>query len=188
MKKYKVVLVSGTIRSGKDTFFTLLSELNPNFIGYSFAFELKEDLKPLVAQMGIDIHNPTDEQKKVIRNLMIVYGCTWREIDINHWVKKVDWLIDNLAKQSNLWMPVVRDCRFVSEAEYFIEKYGRENILIVEIRRFGAPTPPAEELINQPKITEIADVILEWETDPSFESLRPKVKYFYDKFFLGYDQ
>jgi hypothetical protein len=185
MKKYNVVLVSGTARAGKDTFFDLLSQLNANFIGYSFAFELKEDLKPIVAPMGIDIHNPTDKQKKIIRNLMISYGCAWREIDINHWVKKVDKHIDKLE---DYWIPVIRDNRFISETEYFINKYGRENILIVEISRNGAPPPPAEELINQPKITAIADVIINWDTDPSLISLKPKVQYFYDKYFLGYDQ
>ena len=190
MNKPKICLLSGYARTGKDTFFDLLQQVakednNDIFSGFSFAHELKKDLAPLVEEMGIDIFNPTDEQKKIIRNLMIAYGCAWREIDINHWVKKVDAKIDTLIEGT---IPVIRDTRFISEVQYFLNKYGRQNILLVEIVRNGAPTPPDEELKNQPVISKNADVVINWETDPSLLSLKPKVKYFYNKFILGYDQ
>ena len=190
MNKPKILLLSGYARTGKDTFFDLLQQVaiednNNIFSGFSFAYELKKDLAPLVEEMGINIFNPTDEQKKIIRNLMIAYGCAWREIDINHWVKKVDAKIDTLTEGS---IAVIRDTRFISEVQYYFDKYGRENVLLVEIIRNGAPQPPEEELKNQPELSKNADVVLQWETDPSLESLKPKVRYFYEQFILGREQ
>ena len=179
-KKYNAVLLSGFARSGKDTFFELLSEINPNFVGFSFAYELKNDLFNLVSPMGINIHHPTDEQKRIIRNLMISYGCAWREINLNHWVEKVDKQIEQLPDNC---IPVIRDNRFINESEYFINKYGRDKVLIVEIVRPDGPTPPKEELENQPKITAIADCRIVWDTDPTFETLREYVGDFYRKYF-----
>jgi hypothetical protein len=70
----------------------------------------------------------------------------------------------------------------LNEAEHFINKYGRENVLIVEIVRNGAPPPPKEELENQPKISAIADFKLVWETEPSLIQARELVRDFYNKY------
>lgn len=185
MNKPKVICISGTMRSGKDTFFELLYNVGQqantkiNFFGLSFATELKNDLVPIIAPMGIDVVSPTNEQKEIIRPIMIAYGCAWRAIDPQHWVKKVDSIIDKLKFET---IPVIRDVRFISEAHYYFEKYGRENVCLIEIIRHGAPTPPAEELKNQPFLSKEADVVIQWETDPTLETLKPKVQEFFNQY------
>jgi hypothetical protein len=177
--KYKIILVSGFAKAGKTTFTNLLLELNNCVMPLSFAYELKQNLKPLVWDMGIDIFRPTNRQKDIIRNLMIAYGCAWREINPNHWVELLDEKINKLPAHL---IPVIDDARFLNEAEHFINKYGRENVLIVEIVRNGAPPPPKEELENQPKISAIADFKLVWETEPSLIQARELVRDFYNKY------
>lgn len=183
--KYKIILVSGYARAGKDTFAALLDSINPGkFIPYSFAAALKNDLQPLFWKMGIDIFAPTEEQKKLARPVMISYGCAWRELDINHWVKVVDEQIDRDLKILN-FTPIITDNRFISETNYFINKYGRENVLVVEIARNGAPQPPKEELENQPKISGICDFRLEWDTEPALIKAKELVREFYNKYLIN---
>lgn len=190
MSKTKIILVSGYLRRGKDTFTNLLKDIllvnGQNNKSYSFAGELKSDLAPIIRRMGIDVFNPTDFQKKIIRPIMIAYGCAWREIDIDHWVKMVDSHIST-ASQVKGGLPVVHiisDTRFISEAHYFINKYGRENVILVEVQRENGPTPPNEELENQPKLTAIADHIINWPTvgDDNIQELRNYVVDFYKKY------
>jgi hypothetical protein len=180
--KPKILLVSGYARSGKDTFCKILSEMNNNFVIYAFAYELKRKIQPIIYEMGIDVFNPTNEQKKIIRNIMISYGCAWREIDINHWVKIVNDQIDDRAK---CLIPIISDNRFISETEFFFNKYGRQNVILVEISRENMPTPPEEELKNQKLVSEIANEKIDWPTveDGDLTKLRPIVEQFYQKYF-----
>lgn len=134
-------------RTGKDTLASAIIDKYPDwgFQRYAFADNLKKHLAEFIkTRFGYDVFNLTDEQKKIVRPLLIAYGCAQREVDKDYWVKQVDQQIEN--GKSNI---IITDFRFPSEAEYFCKKYGSKFSLI-ELSREGIPTPPNEEQINQP--------------------------------------
>ena len=187
MKSPKIILISGNRVVGKDTFFTLLQEINPNFKRWAFADSLKIILEPVCLKLfNKSIKDLTPIEKELFRPIMLATGKTAREIDVNFWVKCV-------AEEIKLYMdfqeiiPVICDNRYISETNYFKEIYGN-SMLLINIDRIGAPEPTSEEKINGPKVKELADVLIEWKTDASLIEPRKTVSYFYDKYFNGYDQ
>ena len=89
-----VIGLAGVAKSGKDTFYKLLSDqLNgkAECKRLAFADELKEDLKPLlVERFNIDPTNTTEHEKSLIRPLLVAYGTDLaRNIDKEYWIKKI---------------------------------------------------------------------------------------------------
>ena len=175
---------------GKDTLFSSLNHLRPGlFKRYAFADQLKKDLEPLCYKMFGDkeISQLTASEKSIIRPLLIAYGCQWRMIDIDHWVKIVDKEIEfdkikHLVKgyKSNpnpfalcsskfherllVPIPVICDVRFPSEYEFFAKKYGDRFALVEVVRTDATSTPPDEELKNHPEVAKYAKYKVEWPT------------------------
>jgi hypothetical protein len=145
----KTVLITGSKRVGKDTFFNLLNNLYPNkFIAFRFADELKNDLDFISLKMFNKRARDLDgEEKEVFRPILISYGCSWRELDPIHWVRVVDKQIDE-NENSNL-TPIILDCRFSNEILFFKEKYKNQTVTL-EIIREGGPEPTDEEKRNIP--------------------------------------
>lgn len=180
----KIIGITGHIRVGKDTFFSLLSEINPSFKRYSFADALKADLRGFVwEKCEIDINTATGSDKELIRPLMIAYGCLQRNRgDGLHWVKRVESQIicdsifgNDIGKQKVF--PVITDFRFKNEVEYFKSNY---DLTLVEIKRKDAPEPPEEEKINQPLLRQYVDYTIEWPT-VGLDNL-PELKSYVEKF------
>lgn len=72
----------GPVGVGKDSVADALG-----FPKASFAARLKEDLAPIMANLGVDLS--VREQKEKVRGLLISLGATARAIDPNHWIKRV---------------------------------------------------------------------------------------------------
>lgn len=160
----KILGMSAYARTGKDTLASAIIARYPNlgFRRYAFADNLKSHLAEFVKlRFGYDIFNLTDEQKKIVRPLLIAYGCAQREIDKDYWVKQVDIQISEGSDNV-----IITDFRFPSEAEYFTKKYGSDFHLI-ELHRDGIPTPPNEEQINQPFMKPYVSMRFELENLPS---------------------
>ena len=147
-----IILITGHATAGKDTLFTIMDKLRPGqFARYAFADQLKEDLNPLCRQMfGKPIAELTATEKEIFRPVLISYGCAWRAIDPDHWVKIVDrrilWDyaqldgIDGAAK-----VPVVTDCRFANEANYFTSNELYRPVNVIRVTRTDSTyTPPSE--------------------------------------------
>ena len=171
-KKIKIIGITGHMRTGKDTFFSLLQKNNPHFERYSFADSLKADLRGFIwDKMNIDINVATGAEKELIRPIMIAYGCAQRNRgDGLHWVKKIDTQISadvefdidfsNPIEDGRL-LPFITDFRFENEVKYFKEKF---DLILVEIQRDDAPNPPDEEKIQQPLVRNYVDYTIKWPT------------------------
>jgi hypothetical protein len=151
--------------------------LNQHFKRYAFADSLKQDLAPLFkTQFNIDIFNVESGEKEIIRPIMISYGVTWRNIDINHWVKNV---YKNIQTESENIIPVITDLRYKNELEFLREKYG-DKLIHINITRKDSICPTDEELNNLKHIADKADIQIEWGCN-NHEEIFNIVKSVYDK-------
>ncbi len=180
--KIKVIGISGFLRSGKDSFFTILNKLYPDtFKRFAFADTLKWELHEFaLSKFGIDVFNCVDKDKSIIRPLMIGLGEARRNQNPNYW-------IEALAKslESNDKIAIVTDCRYENEVLFFKNKYGSA-FKLVEIERLDSGVvPPAEELKNNPKVQKYIDHKISWETvgDNDLSKLEPYVGACYNYLF-----
>ncbi len=182
----KIIGICGLCRSGKDTFANLLQAISPrNFVRDAFANRLKQGLSSLVnTEFGWDIYELTGKNKEIIRPIMISYGKAWREIDENHWVKIIDDNYDMLNDKTSSTL-IITDFRYLNEYQYFKDKYGEDFVLVEVIRVDSTHEIPQEEKINQPKLSQVADYKVEWETvgDSEVKYLQPYANAFYKKYF-----
>lgn len=167
----KWIGVAGVARSGKDTFSDLIVEFCKSkgikAKRFALADALKSDLKDFVKdKFNIDIFNMSDKEKKLIRPILVSYGCAKREqTEGRHW-------IDTLEKQilsENLDLAVISDIRF---AEYDFDEDTWIGSLgsIVHIKRIiygeGEVLPPNRtEEMNDPVLQDCADYRFSWVSD-----------------------
>jgi len=185
--KNKIKLLTlGTCRqTGKDTFFSLLKELNPNFKRVALADSLKSKMSGFCFNVfGKMPEKLTPEEKEMFRPLLIEAGRLARSVDINFWCKETFEQIDiyDSMTANNDVIYVLTDLRHLNEYHYFKKMYG-ESMLFVNINREGAPEPTDEEKIHGPEVAKLADEHIFWHTDPSLVTLRPIVNQFYQKYF-----
>lgn len=163
MKK-TVIGITGYARSGKDTFFSLLKQRSSSiYHRFAFADELKRDLHSfLIEKCGINIFDVPNEKKHIVRPILIAYGCLQRDLgDGLHWVRQTEKALNASLMHDPNFIPVITDVRFPNEAAYLKEKY---NLILIEINRENCPTPPDEELKNQPLVREYVDHSITWPT------------------------
>lgn len=187
MKNIKVIILAGTKTVGKDTFYNILSNNDIGgqyYRGFSFAEPIKDDLQPLCKKMfNKDIYNLTPEEKEIFRPIMIAYGCAWRAIDPEHWIKEVARKVEFANHEG--YVGVVRDGRFTNELEFFKNQYGK-SCLVVEISREDNPEPTEEEKKNHPLLQKYIDYRVRWPflADKNLESLSTYVRKFLDAYNL----
>ena len=154
-----IIGISGSRCVGKDAFFKILCTLNHNFKRYAFADALKYDLHSLLKkQFNIDIFKADSIQKEMIRPIMISYGYTWRNIDIDHWVKLV---YNKIQKLDNHIVPVITDLRYENELNFLRKEYGKK-LIHIHITRSDGVEPTQEELNSLAHIHYKADVHVQW--------------------------
>src|SRR5690606_13004940 len=84
----KVIGCTGFACAGKDTFYKLLYDIDRNCVRFAFADELKAKVGPFLSSvLGWDVFNLTQEQKKIVRPLLVWLGATMRYFDKDYWVK-----------------------------------------------------------------------------------------------------
>lgn len=185
-KSYKLA-VSGVARCGKNLFarsaVKYLHSLGIAAKEYSFAHELKKECNPFtLLNFGISAFTENDEEKKIIRPLLLCVGTQmWRNLDINHWVKKVDEVIDNDPYPH---IAVLSDGRFENEINW-----SNKNGTSIHLTRTnnGIPVPPnnADEQYNDPICRIKCNWKHQWETfGNNYEELGYySVKTFFDQIF-----
>jgi hypothetical protein len=186
--KPAIIIIGHSKMVGKDTFFSLINKLYPNiFYRLAFADALKSDLEDISFKMfGKSISGLTQNEKEILRPVMIEFGCAFRKIDPLHWVKAVHKQIDEISPfhYTNARIPIITDGRFSNEISYFKDIYF-EKCVFVEINRIGAPEPTDEEKRNIPLLKKYVDYSLTWPTSiDNFAALEPYIHQFYNKYFL----
>ena len=115
--------ISGYARSGKDTFGESLQrkliEYGIKAKTYALATQLKIDIDFLTkGDFGISSFTKDDEEKKIIRPLLVGYGESWRKANPDHWIEILD---SNLESKI---LPIITDIRYENEADYILENQG----------------------------------------------------------------
>lgn len=155
--------ISGYARSGKDTFGESLQRILFNYgiksKTYALATQLKNDITFLTEKdFHISAFTKDNEEKKLIRPMLVGYGESWRKADPDHWIKILD---SNF--ESNV-LPIVTDIRYENEANWILNS----GFLLNLSRSLpdGALIEPAneEEKINAPKVKEKCCFDLCWAT------------------------
>lgn len=158
--------LSGVASSGKDTFFSLLSQ-KLSFQRFALADELKIILRGrLIEKYNIDILNCSREEKNIVRDELVLfakqkrletYGKFWTEI----LTKKI---LESKAKY--ICITDIRHNFFINDEVFWLK-----NILggyLVDISSYDPNTgvftqpPNEEEMFHYPKVREAADYFVMW--------------------------
>jgi hypothetical protein len=160
-----VIGISGAARSGKDTFFYLLNEkmkkMNFSCNRSAFADNIKQELKDVILNnFGIDVFNPSEKEKNLIRPLLVAYGTDLgRALDENIWIKRILPKIKKEQKQQDV-ISVITDIRYPNEQNFLRNTFN--NFQSVHIERFNCPPANKEEKTNNPKLRKNSDYIISW--------------------------
>lgn len=156
--------ISGYARSGKDTFGETLQRILLKYgiksKTYALATQLKVDISFLTeSDFGINAFTKNEEEKKIIRPLLVGYGEAWRNFNPDHWIEILD---SNLEPRT---LPIITDIRYVNEADYVLENNG----FLLNLSRSledGTFVQAAnnEEKLNAPKVKEKCSYDLCWGT------------------------
>jgi len=177
-----IIGISGVATAGKDTLYNLLEKKlyakNIKTKRIALADQLKKDLAPFIKEyIGVDILTASPEEKKTVRNLMVVYGKIKRnQTQGKHWTSIAQKEIDECLK--NKVLPIITDIRYCEykEDELFWLKNKNNGMLIhvTRVNEDGGVIPPAnhEEKVNNPILKKSADFKLKWKTRPSLEEIQ----------------
>lgn len=170
--------ISGYARSGKDTFGEALQRIFLRYgiksKTYALANQLKHDISFLTeGDFNISAFTKNDEEKKIIRPLLVGYGEAWRNANPDHWLQVLD---SNLEPRT---LPIITDIRYKNEAEYVLENQG----FLLNINRKlvdGSFIKPAnkEENENHPLVLEKCHFNLCWNTTEDEEEINSIVENF----------
>lgn len=172
-----IIGVAGRARSGKDTFAILAKQVllktDQKIAKAGFADSVKDDLhKLLVQKCGISAFTEIDEEKKLIRPLLVSYGTDlMRTLNEDVWINRMQPRLD-LAKNIKAAL-FITDVRYKNEIEWIKKEGGK----VVYIDQENNPPANKEEKKNDPILKEHADIILSWQKvgEDKIKSLKPKV-------------
>ena len=156
--------ISGFARTGKDTFALSLEKILKLYEIKSeriaFASVLKKDLQPfLKEQFNIDSFTQDNDDKKIIRPLLVGYGESKRSQNPNYWIEQIEL---NRSKNSLI---IITDVRYKNEAEWIIKNDGF--LLNLDRQKKDGSfveAPNEQEAINQPEVKNMSSFNLVWNT------------------------
>ncbi len=168
-----VIGLGGIAQSGKDFFFTNLKKTTKrNVIRFAIADELKKELFSLIKNTyNVDIFNCSAEDKEKIRPMLLSHGKIRRnESKGRHWINKISEKVKDAAKDERN-IVVITDIRYDEFANDEVDWVKKElSGFFVHISKytedkgvkvFGLP-PNEDEAINNPKLIEKADYLIQW--------------------------
>ena len=168
-----IIGLGGIAQSGKDFFFTNLKKTTKrNVIRFAIADELKKELFSLIKNTyNVDIFNCSAEDKEKIRPMLLSHGKIRRnDSKGRYWIDKISEKVKDAAKgEKNI--VVITDVRYDEFANDEVDWVKKElNGFFVHISKytedkgvkvFGLP-PNEDEAINNPKLIEKADYLIQW--------------------------
>ena len=168
-----IIGLGGIAQSGKDFFFTNLKKTTKrNVIRFAIADELKKELFSLIKNTyNVDIFNCSAEDKEKVRPMLLSHGKIRRnDSKGRYWIDKISEKVKDAAKgEKNI--VVITDVRYDEFANDEVDWVKKElNGFFVHISKytedkgvkvFGLP-PNEDEAINNPKLIEKADYLIQW--------------------------
>ncbi len=158
-----IIGISGFARSGKDTFglslqrilktYSIESEIN------AFANVLKNDIDQfLIEKFNISAFTKKENEKSLIRPILVAYGESKRKQDPNYW-------IDQIKEKSKNKLTIVTDVRYENEAKWIIDN-GGFLIHLSRQKNNGSyiEAPNEQEAENNPKVANLACFKMVWQT------------------------
>lgn len=159
----KLIGISGLARSGKDSFYEkcipFLEGKGFKHKRFAFADALKEECDPFLKQnVGISAFTEKNNEKEIIRPLLVVYGThIRRKINKNCWIEKIEPKVKESI--SDKTFSFITDVRFDNEIDW-VHNLGGESI---HITRKGIVAPNEDELKNDPILKDKSKFLVEWE-------------------------
>ena len=158
-----IIGISGYARTGKDTFGISLQrilktyKINCELI--AFANVLKEDLDGfLLDKFNISAFTKKDEEKFLIRPMLVAYGESKRNQSPNYWIDQIKEKVKNK-------LIIITDVRYENEARWIVDNGG----FLIHLNRqredgsyIEAPNP--QEAENNPKVANLASLKIVWQT------------------------
>ena len=183
----KIIALTALAQTGKDTFCqVLIKELaKMGYIGMrqALADSLKAELTDLLWEnFGINIFNCSDEEKNLVRPLLVDYGKIKRQVSNGtYWWSLLEKKIEQTAWQDNV-VHIITDVRYAEyekDENFFIQKH---NGILVHLSRDGIIAPNKEEEKFDPILELMADYrfLLDTVSDKSKieETIQPLVSVF----------
>tara|TARA_B100001093_G_scaffold520215_1_gene613700 strand:- start:6283 stop:6849 length:567 start_codon:yes stop_codon:yes gene_type:complete len=163
----KVIGVSGVARSGKDTFCEIalayFSKWNILGVREAFADQLKKDLDSfLIKKFSISSFTTNDDEKKIIRPIMVSYGEAKRNLTKGMcWIDKLKKNIEKNIDQNIITF--ISDVRYPNESNWIKKDYSGVTIHINRENNFPAND---EEQHNDPLVQDVSEFKIHW---PDFQ-------------------
>ena len=163
-----IIGLSGLARCGKDSFFSFAKDFflknDIECKRFAFADELKAECEDfLLKNFSISPWTDDDEEKKIIRPLLVSYGMAKREISNGtYWVLKIKKQIEDFSGVKNY--SIITDVRFKNEVD-IINKLGG---ITIHITREGNQPPNEEERINDPIVKSKCKELFSWQDFENF--------------------
>lgn len=150
-----LVAIAGAARAGKDTLAKTIQAVVPNTITMAFAYALKEETDLICRErFGISSFTQDEEEKKIIRPVLIEVGHGKRQADPLVWINKLAARIDSNLSLRNI---IITDCRYKNEADMIHDKGG---IVIMVKRDTQADIPTERESLP----------LIDWDISIDFKS------------------
>lgn len=169
----KVIGISAhAARSGKDTLAKclqiVLAERGKNVAIRSLATPLKERTRAFILEeFQIDVNNCNDEEKAIIRPLLVAYGGARRkQTKGRFWTGLMDIELSRLKKENvdYVIVPDVRYCEYPGDEGDWMKNKGGALFFVSLILEDGKRLDPPneDEARNGPLLEEIADIKVQW--------------------------
>lgn len=166
----KLIGIAGVARSGKDTaarcIKKFLEERGKNVQIYSLATPLKSDLRPLVSmKFKLDIFDLTDEDKLILRPLMVAYGGALRKkTNGKYFTSIADSFIKMNQEIDYLIVPDIRYCEYPEDENVWLTKYDSKFLHVSRFLADGSilAAPNEDERRNDPILADEANISIRW--------------------------
>jgi len=165
----KIIGIAGNARSGKDTVGTLLKnifeEQGQKVSIVSFAAALRDELNSFcLEQLGISSYTTDDEEKKIIRPLLVCWGTEIRRsINDSYWIEALEQTMND---KETLY--IITDMRFTNEYD-FIKANSGSTIYLERGTIFPANH---YERTNNALLKNMVDFVWEMPTTRDMEALK----------------
>lgn len=176
METSKVIGICGYARCGKDSLYNALEAHRGKRVHrIAFGDAIKEDLEEFIkVNFDIDIWTDNDDEKKLIRPIVLAYGNAKRSIDADYWIKRA--LAKVTEKTDHIY--VFTDIRYERELVTVKGIYGYNTHIVYLEREGNKPANTDEELYVTPMVDLVDSRI--WMPDYKGEGKLPRLS---DDFF-----